>query len=168
MVYQLIWKWLKALPTKQSILSEEYRKVNSTWLIENGKQKRNTTRTIKNLEIEGRMFKCLTVNEAKRDKKKIKALGPDRIAPIHLNHLGLIALGYLTDTIHCSLNSTKIQNMWEVGQVIPLHKPGKPIDESKSFRLIELFSLIAKLTEKHLLSDFIEDLLKEHQQGFRS
>ena len=46
--------------------------------------------------------------------------------------------------------------MWEIGQVIPLHKPGKTIDESKGFRPIALLSHIAKLTS-----------LKEHQQGFR-
>ena len=60
----------------------------------------------------------------------------------------------------------KISNIWKVGWVIPLHKPGKPIDKSKSFRPIALLSLIAKLAEK-LLIDFIEYSLKEHQHGFR-
>ena len=50
----------------------------------NEKEKRNTRRTIRRLEIGGRMFKCNTVKEARRETKKCKAVGPDRITPIHL------------------------------------------------------------------------------------
>ena len=131
------------------------------------KNKGNTLRTIRKTEIEGRMFKCNTVKEAIRDKKKNKALGPDRIAPIHFHHLGPMVLRYSTDTINLSVNSAKIPNIWKVGRVIPLHKTEKPIDKSKSFRPIALLSPIAKLTEKLLLSDFIGYRLKEHQHGVR-
>ena len=100
------------------------------------------------------MFKCNTVKEAIRDTKKSKALGPDRKAPIYLHHLGPIAQRYLANTIKLSVNSAKIPNIWKVGRVIPLHKLGKPIDKSKSFRPIALLSPIAKLIEKLLLCDF--------------
>ena len=82
------------------------------------------------------MFNCNTVKEAIRDTKKRKALGRDKIAPIHQEHLGPIALRYLTDTINLSANNAKIPNIWKVGRFLPLHKPGKPIDKSKSFRSI--------------------------------
>ena len=117
----------------------------------NEKQKRNTLRTIKKLEIVLRMLKCNTVKEAIQDTKKRKALGPDRIAPIHSNHLGPIALKYLTDAINFSVNSAKIPKFWKRGRVIPVRKPGKPSDEHIKLRPIALFSRIAKLTEKHLL-----------------
>ena len=57
------------------------------------------------------MFKCNTVKEAIREKRS-KALGPDRIAPIHLHHLGSIALRYLTDTKNLSVDSAKAPNIW--------------------------------------------------------
>ena len=101
------------------------------------------------MEIEGRMFTCNTVKEAKRNTKKNKAHGPDRVAPIHLHHLARVALRYLTNTLNFSVNSAKIPNIWKIGRVIPLHKPGKPIDESKSFRPMTLLSPIAKLTENY-------------------
>ena len=67
-----------------------------------------------------------------------------------------------------SENSAKIRNLWKVGRVIPLHKPGKPIDKSKSFTAIALLSPNAKLTEKLLPRDFIGYPLKEHQHGIRN
>ena len=45
------------------------------------------------------MFNCNTVKEVIRDTKKCKALGPDRVVPIQLLHLGPTALRYLTHTI---------------------------------------------------------------------
>ena len=113
------------------------------------------------------MFKCNTVKEAIRDTKKSKAPDPDRIATIHLQHLGPIALRYVTDTIKLSVNSAKILNIWKVGRVIPLHKAATSIDESKRFKPITLLPPFAKVTEKHLLSDIIEYPL-EHQHGFRA
>ena len=113
------------------------------------------------------MFKCNTVKEAIGDTKKSKALGPDRITPIHLNHLGPIPLRYLTDTINLSVNRAQISNIWKVGRAIPLQKPGKAIDEFKTFRLIAVLFPIANLTEKLLLSEFIEYSLKEYQHGSR-
>ena len=107
------------------------------------------------------------VDNAIRDSKKSKALGPDKIAPIHLHHIGPIALTYLTELINRSVRSANIPNIWKIGRVIPLHKPGKPADEAKSFRPIALLSPIAKIIEKLLLNDFWNIPLKEHQHGFR-
>ena len=124
-------------------------------------EKRQTEklRTIGKLEMEGRMFNCNTVKEAVRDGKS-KALRPDRIASIHLQHLGPIALRYLTDTIKRSANCT-------------LLKPGLAIEESKRFRAIELFRQLQnrktrKLTKTlTVLIDFTECTLKDYQDGFR-
>ena len=94
----------------------------------------------------------------------IKTLGPYRIAPIQIHHLGPIALRYLTDTIILSVNSAKIPNIWKVGRVIPLQKPGKPIEKLQT-NCTPLSH--CKTTKKLLLSDFIEYPPKVHQHGFR-
>ena len=57
----------------------------------NEKQKESTLKTLRKLEIGGRMFKCNTVKEAIGDTKKTRALGTDRVAPIHLHHLSIMA-----------------------------------------------------------------------------
>ena len=131
------------------------------------KSKRNTLRKIRELKMEYREFTEKMVDNAIRDSKKSKALGPDKIAPIHLHHIGPIALTYLTELINRSVRSANIPNIWKIGRVIPLHKPGKPADEAKSFRPIALLSPIAKIIEKLLLNDFWNFPLKEHQHGFR-
>ena len=71
---------------------------------------------------------------------KSKALAPDRIAPIHLHHLGPIELRYLTDTINLSAKSAEIPIIWKGDRVISLLKPGKLIDEFKRFRPIAVLS----------------------------
>ena len=78
--------------------------------------------------MEYREFTEKMVDNAIRDSKKSKALGPDKIAPIHLHHIGPIALTYLTELINRSVRSANIPNIWKIGCVIPLHKPGKPAD----------------------------------------
>lgn len=56
-----------------------------------------------------------------------------------------------------------------MGRIIPLLKPGKPADVSKSYRPIALLSPVAKLVEKILLPEVQEHLpLADHQHGFRS
>ena len=114
---------------------------------EKEKQKGNTLRKIRKLDIEGTMFMCNTVKEAVRDTKKTKELGSDRIAAIILNHLGPTALRYLTDTMNFSVNSAKIPKIWKAGRFITAHKLGKTVDEHKSFRAFALLPLVAKLTK---------------------
>ena len=72
---------------------------------------------------------------------KSKVLAPDRIAPIHLHHLGPIELRYLTDTINLSAKSAEIPIIiWKGDRVISLLMPGKLIDEFKLFRPIAVLS----------------------------
>ena len=72
----------------------------------------------------------------------------------------------MTAIINTSVDKATIPEIWKVGRVIPLQKPGKPADESKSFRPIALLSPIAKLIEKLLLEDFSDVPLADHQHGF--
>ena len=90
------------------------------------KSKRNTLRKIRELIMEYREFTEKMVDNAIRDSKKSKALGPDKIAPIHLHHIGPIALTYLTELLNKSLRSSTIPNIWKIRRVIHLLKQGTP------------------------------------------
>ena len=101
--------------------------------------------------------------------KASKALGPDHLTPIHLQHLGISGLHYLMTVINLSINSTKIPTRWKEGRIILLLKPGKPADQGKSYCLIALLSPVAKLAEKLLLLCLQEHHpLANHQHGFHS
>ena len=79
------------------------------------------------------------------------------MAPIHLQHQG----------INLSVNAIKIPALWKVGRIIPILKPGKPADQSKSFRPIALLSPVAKLVERLLIPHLQEHLpLVDHQHSF--
>ena len=67
------------------------------------------------------MLKCNIVKEAIRNIKKSKVLGPDRIAPIHLHHLGPIALRYLTDTINLCKQCKNSENL----ESCPVYTPAQ-------------------------------------------
>ena len=78
------------------------------------------------------------MKEAMRYTKETKVLGPDRIAPIHLYHLGPIALRYLTGVINLSVHSAKSRTSGKlVGSY--LYTSRKDSDKFKSLRPIALF-----------------------------
>ena len=108
------------------------------------------------------------VQKAIKESKNSKATGHDGTSPIMLKHLGPLGVAYLTNIISLSINSAIIPNNWKMGKIIPLLKPGKPMDDSVSYRQITLLSPSAKILEKCLLP-FIETAapLKDHQHGFR-
>lgn len=103
------------------------------------------------------------VSQALGSTKPSKALGPDELSPIMLKYLGPTAISYLTKLLNLSLRHQVIPNVWKVGRIIPLVKPGKPASKGKSYRPISLLSPVAKLMEKPILSTLTE----HHQHGFR-
>lgn len=76
-----------------------------------------------------------------------KTLGPDCWSSIILKHIRAIVIYFLTEVVNLSLTSLGIPNLRKVGRVIPLDKPTKPADLSKSYRPISLQSPVAKLLE---------------------
>ena len=110
----------------------------------------------------------MMVTEALKATKKIKALGPDCIASIHLHYIGPVAVSFLTKLINLSLDSSVIPALWKVGRVIPLPKPDKDPEQAKSYRPLALLSPVAKLVEKLILPDFEKSIqLQDHQHGFK-
>ena len=67
-----------------------------------------------------------------------------------------------------SLNTGVIPSKWKTARIIPLLKPGKPDDTSKSYRPVSLLSPLVKALDTLLLLTLTEHLpMADHQHGFR-
>ena len=107
--------------------------------------------------------------EAIKKSKSSKALGPDKISNLHLKHLGPIGISYLTDIFNLSSATSQIPSIWKSSIIVPLPKPGKDPEESKSYRPVSLLCPAIKILERLLLPILTENLhLPNFQHGFRS
>ncbi|XP_049318515.1 probable RNA-directed DNA polymerase from transposon X-element isoform X1 [Bactrocera dorsalis] len=100
--------------------------------------------------------------------KSSRSIGPDGINMLMLKHLGSTGVKYLTKVLNLSLTTLQIPDVWKVGRVVPLLKPGKPANKGESYRPITLLSPVVKTLEALLLPTFTHHLsLASHQHGFR-
>ena len=67
-----------------------------------------------------------------RSTKNSKAFGPDNIAPIMIKHLGPISITYITRLMNLSMSTLSILSLWKIGRLIPILKPTKSPDQSKT------------------------------------
>lgn len=100
------------------------------------------------------------------------APGCDGIPYSFLQNLNDSCLSYFLSLINSILTSGNIPPSWKIHEVIPIHKPNKPINDPSSYRPIALASVISKICEhlvKNRLEWFIESkgLLSPNQFGFR-
>lgn len=101
-----------------------------------------------------------------------KAPGLDRITGHALKELpckGLVLLTYIFNSV---LRLQHIPTQWKKAKIIMIPKPGKPLEETQSYRPISLLSTIAKLFEKLFLKRLQvvireKNIIPEHQFGFR-
>ena len=85
-----------------------------------------------------------------------------------LKHLGSNGMDFLAKLFNTTINTAIIPSIWKTGKIIPLLKPGKPIDEGKSYRPISLLCPAAKILEKLILPEVSAAVdLQDHQHGFR-
>ena len=86
------------------------------------------------------------------------ALGPDGLSPKVLKHLGPKGIRYhnLTNIFNMSLLNTHITSIWKTGKIIPLLKPGKPVDQGTSYRPVSLLYPASRILEALLLPQVIE------------
>ena len=106
--------------------------------------------------------------KAIKASKSSKAIGPDGISPIEMKKLGPNAIRFLTHTYRQTINKATVPKLWKTGRIVPLLKPKKVEDNSKSYRPISLLSPAAKILEKIILPDLSAAIpLKDHQHGFR-
>ena len=86
---------------------------------------------------------------------------------IHLKHLGSEALSYLTKIFNISFTTCTLPSIWKQSTIIPLLKPGTPVNDSKSYRPISLLCPASKIPEKCLLPTIQKHLKCKYQHGFR-
>ena len=86
-----------------------------------------------------------------------------------IKNLGPVAIAFLANLFTNSINQSITPPLWKVGRIIPLPKPGKPVDKGPSYRPISLLSPLAKLLESVILPTIHSaiTLIKPHQHGFR-
>ena len=95
-------------------------------------------------------------------------MGPDKIATIHLKHLGTAGIEYLTHIFNLSLKFSQIPDIWKMSKIIPLLKPGKDPTESKSYRPVSLLCPAIKIMEHLNLPTLIQHLpVPDIQHGSR-
>ena len=185
---QKLWKTIKGICQPTKTVNNTALKFNGGIVSENGKianllnrqytpslskpptkQFRQTIRKIKKKRGSAvYQFTASQVKEAIMTSKSSKAMGPDNISPIMLKHLGDKGMGFLAGLINTVLNTSIVPTIWKAGKIIPLLKPGKPIDEGKSYRPISLLSPAAKIMEKLILPELSAAVkLQDHQHGFR-
>ena len=100
------------------------------------------------------------------------ATGPDKVAYPMLKHLPRSGMDLLLHIFNLSWSSHSFPSIWKTSSIIPIHKMGKPLDSSASFRPISLTSCVSKLFERIILSRrlfFLESnsILSPRQAGFR-
>merc|ERR1711911_138197 len=96
-------------------------------------------------------------------------VGPNELNIIHLKHLGPLGIKFLTRLFNLSVRKADIPAIWSSATIIPVPKPGKPLDQGNSYRPISLLCPEAKILEK-LIQPSLAASLKpnQHQHGFRS
>lgn len=113
----------------------------------------------------------LTADDVKFAIKQARpstAIDCNDISIFHLKHIGPLGLHLLTTIFNQSLSNCIIPDCLKKSQIIPLLKPGKPMNEASSYRPISILPTTAKILEKCLLPLLRQHLpLQDHQHGFR-
>jgi hypothetical protein len=96
------------------------------------------------------------------------AVGPDGLTSLHLKFLGPLGISYLTRLFNLSLAGADIPVVWKRANIIPIPKPGKPVDMSTSYRPISLLSPCVKVLQR-LLVPFVTEALPSAptQDGYK-
>ena len=134
------------------------------------KESRHITNRTKAFKTENPQSFTSTQTEAAIKKAKAsKAMGPDKIATIHLKHLGPKGLDYLTGILNLSVKHSQIPAIWKQSKIVPLLKPGKDPSDSNSYRPVSLLCPAIKILERLILPTLTEHLnVPDIQHGFRS
>jgi len=134
------------------------------------KANRSIIRKIKKLRSQATPTPYTTddVEAAIRKAKPSKAVGPDGIAMVMLKNLPPTAIDYLTKIFNLIIQHMTIPSIWKDARIVPILKPGKPVEEGASYRPISLLCPAAKILEALLLPELsLHFTLADHQHGFR-
>lgn len=112
-------------------------------------------------------FTSADAAEAIRKTKNSTAAGPNQITALHLKHLGPRGLAYLTRLFNLSVRDACVPVIWRAANIVPVLKPGKPMDEGTSYRPISLLCPQYKVLECLLLPSLSASLKpNKNQHGF--
>ena len=121
-------------------------------------------------------IKCFSPKEVKRTIQEeldpSKAPGHDLITTRMLQEIPRKGIVMLTQIFNAILRLRHFPRDWKVAKIIMLPKPGKQLEDCKSYRPISLLPTLAKLFEKLFakrLSEVVEsaEIIPNHQFGFR-
>lgn len=102
-----------------------------------------------------------------------KSCGLDEINNQMMKQLPSIAIVFLTNIYNSCLKLQYFPSSWKTAKVVPIPKPGKPLNRPDSYRPISLLSSLGKLLEKIIkikIEIFIgsKNILPNEQFGFRN
>ena len=100
------------------------------------------------------------------------AIGPDKVAYPMLKHLPRSGMDFFLHILNLSWTSHSFPSICKISSIIPIHKMGKPLDSSASFRPISITSCVSKLVERIILFRLLfilesNSILSPRQAGFR-
>ncbi len=103
---------------------------------------------------------------------KKKSAGSDDVLPCMISELPRKAIIYMTNLFNAALRLRYVPSCWKKARMIVILKPGKPVEEPKSYRPISLLPVVSKIFEKAVrkrLEPYIieENLIPDIQFGFR-
>ena len=113
-------------------------------------------------------FTATLTAEAVKAAKSSTAIGPNSLNVLHLKHLGRNGISFLTRLFNLSVREADIPAIWRSASVVPVPKPGKPLDKGPSYRPISLLCPEVKVLERLIYPDLVTHLKpNESQHGFR-
>ena len=158
--------------TKHSSIARKFNKQFSS--VSTHRQDPNSRRVIRNIHRRHKLdphFTPFTPNQVVatiRLCRNSTATGPDGITILHLKHLGPSGISFLTEIFNQSISSATIPALWKHAIIIPILKPGKPPDSSRSYRPISILSPVVKILERQILPSLTESLSSNPtQHGFK-
>lgn len=101
-----------------------------------------------------------------------KAPGYDSITAKLLQELPDVAISFLTHLFNCVMKRSLFPPQWKVAEIIMIPKPGKPPQQTASYRPISLLPILSKVMEtlflKRLNTEIVRNnIIPNHQFGFR-
>ena len=108
-----------------------------------------------------------SVAGAIRGCKNSTATGPDNMTILHLKHLGPSGTNFLCKIFNASVSSANIPAIWKLATIVPLPKPGKNPEDSKSHRPISLLCPASKILERLILPHLAALPCNPTQHGFK-
>ena len=166
--------WAKSDPEKATTFADHLKQVFSPLPNINGNQEE----IINFLDVPCQMappIKPFTPGETQREIENLnehKAPGYELITATILKQLPRKAIVLLTIIFNAMIRLSYFQPTWKFAQIIMIHKPGKPPNETSSYRPISLLPIPSKIFERLLLTRLEKDvdlstIIPDYQFGFR-